>query len=56
MDDKGTGIYELSLCCAWNNTFNGAPLLMAVGGSDPNQAVTLKEGRDFYNEKPEPDY
>jgi hypothetical protein len=55
-DVKGTGIFELSPCYAWNNTLNGQKLLMGVDGRDPNEAAQIKEGRDFYNEKPPEGY
>ena len=51
-DVDGKGIFELSPCYAWNNTFNGAKLLMAVLGNDPNELAQIKEGRDFFNDKP----
>ncbi len=56
-DVKGTGILELSPCYAWGNTFNGAPLRMEVSSrADANEAATIKEGRDFYNEEPKPEH
>ena len=56
-DVKGTGVLELSPCYAWSNTFNGAPLPMEVSHrAAPNEAATIKEGRDFYNEQPKPEY
>ncbi len=50
------GIFKPSPCYAWNNTLNGAKVLMAVGGNDPNQAAQIKEGREFFNEKPPEGY
>jgi acetyl esterase/lipase len=50
------GVFKPSPCYAWNNTFNGAKVLMAVGGNDPNQAAQIKEGRDFFNGKPPAEY
>jgi len=44
-------------CYAWNNTFNGAPLRMEVDRrADENEAATIREGRDFFNEKPPEGY
>ena len=40
------GIFKPSPCYAWNNTLNGEKLLMAVSHRDPNEAATIKEGRD----------
>ena len=50
------GVFKPSPCYAWNNTFNGAKALMAVGGNDPNQAAQIKEGRDFFNGKAPAEY
>ena len=51
------GIFKPSPCYAWNNTFNGTPLRMQVSrGADANEAATIKEGRDFFNEEPKPEY
>ncbi len=55
-DVDGDGIFEPSPCYAWNNTINGKKLLMAVSGKDPNEAAQIKEGRDFFNEKPPAGY
>lgn len=45
------GISKPSPCYAWNNTFNGAPLRMETSRrADANEAATIKEGRDFFNE------
>ena len=47
------GVFKPSPCYAWNNTLNGAPLCMEVSRrADANEAATIKEGRDFFNEKP----
>ena len=29
---------------------------VAVGGKDPNMSAQIKEGRDFFNEEPKPEY
>ncbi len=51
------GIFKPSPCYAWNNTFNGVPLRMEVSRrADANEAATIKEGRDFFNEKPQAEY
>ena len=55
-DVDGDGIFELSPCYAWNNTFNDQALLMAVSGRDANEAAQIVEGRDFFNEKPPEGY
>lgn len=56
-DVNGTGVFELSPCYAWNNTLNGAKLLMAVDPrADANERAQIKEGRDFFNEEPKPQY
>jgi hypothetical protein len=60
-DANGDGIFEPSPCYAWNNTLNGEKLNMALRRwSDPReaalQAAHVKEGRDFFNEQPKPDY
>jgi hypothetical protein len=51
------GKFKLTPCYAWGNTLNGKPLLMEV---DPrakaNEAATIKEGREFFNEKPPQSY
>ena len=59
-DADGDGVFEPSPCYAWNNTLNGAKLNMALRRWGPKeterQAEHVKEGRDFFNEKPpEPD-
>jgi hypothetical protein len=59
-DADGDGVYEPSPCYAWNNTLNGAKLNMTLRRWDPQQtalqAAHVKEGRDFFNEEPKPDY
>jgi len=60
-DVKGTGVFDPSTCYAWNNTMNGQPLLMVVrpwGNQEQaaRQAALIKEGRDFFNEKPPEGY
>ncbi len=51
------GVFKPSPCYAWNNTFNGAPLPMETSRrADANEAATIKEGRDFFNEKPPEEY
>jgi len=55
-DVDGDGIFEPSPCYAWNNTINGQKLLMAVSGRDANEAAQIKEGREFFNEKPPEGY
>ncbi len=51
------GVFKPSPCYAWNNTFNGAPLRMETSRrADANEAATIKEGRDFFNEPPKPEY
>jgi hypothetical protein len=60
-DADGDGVYEPSPCYAWNNTLNGAKLKMVLRPwSDPDktgrQAEHVKEGRDFFNEKPKAEY
>jgi len=51
------GTFKSSPCYAWNNTFNGEPLRMEVSRrADANEAATIKEGRDFFNEKPPAEY
>jgi hypothetical protein len=51
------GIFKPSPCYAWNNTFNGAPLRMETSRrADANEAATINEGRDFFNEKPPEEY
>jgi hypothetical protein len=52
-DADGDGKFEPSPCYAWNNTLNGKPLRMEVSRrADANEAATIKEGREFFNEKP----
>ena len=47
------GKFSPSPCYAWNNTLNGKPLRMEVDfRADANEAATMKEGREFFNEKP----
>ncbi len=58
-DADGDGIYESTPCYAWNNTFNGQPLRMEVSHRtdlSENERAHLKEGRDFFNEEPKPEY
>ncbi len=60
-DADGDGVFEPSPCYVWNNTFNGAKLDMVLRPwADPEQtkrqAAHVKEGRDFFNEEPRPDY
>jgi len=59
-DADGDGVFEPSPCYAWNNTFNGAKLNMTLRKWDPKetalQAAHVKEGRDFFNEEPKPEY
>jgi hypothetical protein len=51
------GVFKPSPCYAWNNTMNGQPLPMTVTRrAEPNEAATMKEGRDFFNEEPKPEY
>ena len=54
-------MFEPSPCYAWNNTLNGAKLNMVLRPwADPKktaqQAAHVKEGRDFFNEEPKPEY
>jgi hypothetical protein len=53
---KGTGVFESTPAYCWNNTIDGKELRMAVSGRDPNEAAQIKEGRDFFNEKPPGEY
>jgi hypothetical protein len=65
-DPKATGVFEPSPCYAWSNTLNGAKLNMVLrpwGGPDmlakhanEKQAAHVKEGREFFNDQPKPDY
>ena len=51
------GVFKPSPCYAWNNTFNGEKLRMETSRrADANEAATIKEGRDFFNEKPPQEY
>ncbi len=51
------GKFSPSPCYAWNNTLNGKPLRMEVDyRADANEAATIKQGRDFFNEKPPEEY
>jgi hypothetical protein len=57
-DADGDGVFEPSPCYAWNNTLNGAKLIMALRPwANPEHAAKqgehVKEGRDFFNEEPE---
>ena len=55
-----TAQFKPSPCYAWNNTLNGAKLNMALRRWGPKetelQASHVKEGRDFFNEKPPEGY
>jgi len=54
---SGGRIFDSTPCYAWNNTLNGEKLLMAVSmNKDPNQLAQIKEGREFFNEKPPEEY
>jgi len=54
---NGGRIFDSTPCYAWNNTLNGEKLLMAVSlNNDPNQMAQIKEGREFFNEKPPEQY
>jgi hypothetical protein len=58
-DADGDGIYESTPCYAWNNTLNGQPLRMEVSRRtdvSANERAQIKEGRDFFNEEPKPEY
>ena len=60
-DADGDGVFESSPCYAWNNTLNGEKLNMVLRPwADPEQtarqAAHVKEGRDFFNEAPNPEY
>ncbi len=59
-DADGDGVFEPSPCYAWNNTLNGAKLNMALRRWGPKetalQAEHVKEGRDFFNQAPKPEY
>ena len=59
-DADGDGVFEPSPCYAWNNTLNGAKLNMTLRRWGPKetelQAGHVKEGRDFFNEEPKPEY
>jgi len=60
-DADGDGVFEPSPCYAWNNTFNGAKLNMALRPwrdteQLARQAEHVKEGRDFFNEEPPAGY
>ncbi len=51
------GKFSPSPCYAWNNTFNGAKLLMVLDPrAEANEAATIKEGREFFNQKPPEGY
>jgi autotransporter-associated beta strand protein len=55
LSKQGTG--TLLLNNSGNNTFNGEPLRMEVSRrAEANEAATIKEGRDFCNEKPPAEY
>lgn len=59
-DADGDGVFEPSPCYAWNNTLNGAKLNLTLRRWGPKetalQAEHVKEGRDFFNEAPKPEY
>jgi hypothetical protein len=59
-DADGDGVFEASPCYAWNNTLNGAKLNMILRRWNPKetelQGEHVKEGRDFFNEAPKPEY
>jgi hypothetical protein len=60
-DADGDGVFEPSPCYAWNNTLNGAKLNMVLRPwanheHEAKQAEHVKEGRDFFNEMPRPEY
>jgi hypothetical protein len=59
-DVDGHGVFAPAPCYAWNNTFNGAKLNMALRRWNPKetelQGEHVKEGRDFFNEEPKPGY
>jgi hypothetical protein len=60
-DVDGKGVFTPTPCYAWNNTYNGARLNMTLRRwPDPKQterqAEIVKEGRDFFNEKPPEEY
>jgi len=59
-DTDGDGAFEASPCYAWNNTLNGAKLNMILRRWNPKetelQGEHVKEGRDFFNEAPKPEY
>lgn len=49
---KGGKSFDPTPCYAWNNTYDGRPMLMAVSGQDKNEAAQIVEGRDFFNQAP----
>jgi hypothetical protein len=60
-DVVGNGVSRPTPCYAWNNTFNGARLNMTLRrwpdlAQTERQAEIVKEGRDFFNEAPKPEY
>jgi hypothetical protein len=53
------GKFTLTPCYAWNNTLNGEPARMDLdprSRANPNEAAMMKEGREFFNEKPPEGY
>ena len=59
-DADGDGLFEASPCYAWDNTLNGAKPNMVLRPwanheHEAKQAEHVKEGRDFFNEKPRPE-
>ena len=59
-DADGDGVFEPAPCYAWNNTLNGTKLNMTLRKWNPTetalQAEHVKEGRDFFNAEPKPEY
>jgi hypothetical protein len=60
-DFNGNGVFTPTPSYAWNNTFNGAKLNMTLRpwpnpADTERQAEIVKEGRDFFNEAPKPEY
>jgi hypothetical protein len=60
-DADGDGVFEPAPCYTWNNTLNGSKLNMVLRPwanheHEAKQAEHVKEGRDFFNEKPCPEY
>lgn len=60
-DVDGNGVFKPTPCYCWNNTLNGAKLNMTLRrwpnpANTERQAEIVKEGRDFFNEAPNPEY